>query len=87
MLARGNDKYNFQVGEWLLHSAARAVQEQTHILKIYSRFNDLQDDSYISILIDDGLAPSKLNELKFQVIKKNSYKNWLKLNLIDQERP
>ena len=48
--------------------------DQTHILKIYSTFNDLQEDSYISILIDDGLAPSKLNELKFQVIKKNNYK-------------
>lgn len=47
--------------------------EETNILKIYSSsFIDLQNESYISILIDDGLAPSKLNELKFPVIKKYS---------------
>ena len=49
-------------------------------LKLYTAsIKGLQKDSYISILIDDGLAPSKYNEdQKFKILKKGD--GWIKVD-------
>lgn len=85
---------DFKLGSYKLDNVAshfiknkiEKINYDNNILRIYSTFNDLQDDSYISILIDDGLAPSKLNDLKFQVIKKNNLKKEYKEIFIESTK-